>query len=135
MMQSQMMQSQSMSAPAGFWIRFVAAILDSMILGGVNFALMMIDPALSLVGLVIALVYYVYFPSSDMMGTPGKSVLGLKITDEHGNKISMGTAVMREILGKFISAIIMYIGFLMVGFTDRKRGLHDMIANTVVVYK
>ena len=124
-----------MSAPAGFWIRFVAAILDSMILGGVNFALMMIDPALSLVGLVIALVYYVYFPSSDMMGTPGKSVLGLKITDEHGNKISMGTAVMREILGKFISAIIMYIGFLMVGFTDRKRGLHDMIANTVVVYK
>jgi uncharacterized RDD family membrane protein YckC len=34
---------------------------------------------------------------------------------------------------KFISALILGIGFLMVAFTERKRGLHDMIAGTLVV--
>ena len=130
-----MMESQSESAPAGFWIRFVAIIIDSIIVGGVIFALAMVSPSLSLVGYLLAIVYWVYFPSSDMMGTPGKSLLGLKITDNDGNQISVGTAVMREILGKFVSAIVLYIGFLIVGFSDKKRGLHDMIAGTLVVYK
>ena len=130
-----MMESQNESAPAGFWIRFVAAFLDGIIVGGVIFALAMVSPSLSLVGYLLAIVYWVYFPSSDMMGTPGKSLLGLKITDNDGNQISVGTAVMREILGKFVSAIVMYIGFLIVGFSDKKRGLHDMIAGTLVVYK
>ena len=130
-----MMESQSESAPAGFWIRFVAAFLDGIIVGGVIFALAMVSPSLSLVGYLLAIVYWVYFPSSDMMATPGKAVLGLKITDNDGNQISMGTAFMREILGKFVSAIVMYIGFLIVGFSDKKRGLHDMIAGTLVVYK
>ena len=130
-----MMESQSESAPAGFWIRFVAIIIDSIIVGSVTGVLSMVSPSLSLVGFVLAIVYWVYFPSSDMMGTPGKSLLGLKITDNDGNQISVGTAVMREILGKFVSAIVLYIGFLIVGFSDKKRGLHDMIAGTLVVYK
>ena len=129
-----MMESQSESAPAGFWIRFVAAFLDGIIVGGVIFALAMVG-APTILGFVIGLGYYIYFPSSDMMATPGKAVLGLKITDNDGNQISMGTAFMREILGKFVSAIVMYIGFLIVGFSDKKRGLHDMIAGTLVVYK
>ena len=130
-----MMESQSESAPAGFWIRFVAIIIDSIIVGSVTGVLSMVSPSLSLVGYLLAIVYWVYFPSSDMMGTPGKSLLGLKITDNDGNQISMGTAFMREILGKFVSAIVLYIGFLIVGFSDKKRGLHDMIAGTLVVYK
>ena len=128
-----MMESQSESVPAGFWIRFVAMLLDGILVGGVSFALAMVG-APSILGLVIGLGYWIYFPSSDMMATPGKSVLGLKITDNDGNQITAGTATVRY-LGYIISAIVLYIGFLMVGFSDKKRGLHDMIAGTLVVYK
>ena len=128
-----MMESQSESVPAGFWIRFVAMLLDGILVGGVSFALAMVG-APSILGLVIGLGYWIYFPSSDMMATPGKSVLGLKITDNDGNQITGGTAAVRY-LGYIISAIVLYIGFIMVGFSDKKRGLHDMIAGTLVVYK
>ena len=128
-----MMESQSESAPAGFWIRFVAIILDGILVGGVTFGLAMVG-APTILGFVIGLGYYIYFPSSDMMATPGKAVLGLKITDNDGNQITGGTATVRY-LGYIISAIVLYIGFLMVGFSDKKRGLHDMVAGTLVVYK
>ena len=128
-----MMESQSESAPAGFWIRFVAAFLDGILVGGVTFGLAMVG-APAILGFVIGLGYYIYFPSSDMMATPGKAVLGLKITDNDGNQITGGTATVRY-LGYIISAIVLYIGFIMVGFSDKKRGLHDMIAGTLVVYK
>ena len=69
-----------------------------------------------------------------MMGTPGKALLGLKITDNHGNKISLGTSVLR-LLGSMISSIILSIGHIMAGFTENKKSLHDMIASTRVTYK
>ena len=69
-----------------------------------------------------------------MMGTPGKAICGLKITDESGNKISVGKAILRYI-GYIISALVLYIGFIIVGFTENKRGLHDMVASTRVTYK
>jgi uncharacterized RDD family membrane protein YckC len=135
-----MMESQSESAPAGFWIRFVAMFIDSIIVGVVyfviTFAMLAID-MLALAGilsLIWVIGYYIYFPSSNMMATPGKAVLGLKITDNDGNQITGGTAFVRY-LGYIISAIVLYIGFLMVGFSDKKRGLHDMVAGTLVVYK
>ena len=128
-----MMESQNENAPAGFWIRFVAALLDGILVGGVTFALFMVG-APAILGFIIGLGYWIYFPSSDMMATPGKSVLGLKITDNDGNQISAGTAFVRYI-GYIISAIVLYIGFIMVGFSDKKRGLHDIIAGTLVVYK
>jgi len=128
-----MMQSQDFGAPAGFWIRFLAVIIDMIIIMPVSFGLMMVgDPGI--IGLIFGLFYQIYLPTSDMMGTPGKYVVGLKITDDLGNKISIGKAVVRYI-GYIVSAIILYIGFIMVGFTENKRGLHDMIASTRVTYK
>ena len=55
-----MMESQSESAPAGFWIRFVAMLLDGILVGGVSFALAMVG-APSILGLVIGLGYWIYF--------------------------------------------------------------------------
>ena len=128
-----MMQSQDFGAPAGFWIRFLAVIIDMIILMPVSFGLMMAgDPGI--IGLFFGLFYQIYLPTSDMMGTPGKYIVGLKITDDLGNKISIGKAVVRYI-GYIVSAIILYIGFILVGFTENKRGLHDMIASTRVTYK
>ena len=142
-----MMESQDFNnptsfsnVPAGFWIRFVAAIIDSIIVGvgyGIlMFAMIAIEMyALAMIlGFIWALGYHIYFPSSDMMATPGKALLGLKITDESGNKIGVGKAMLRYI-GYIISALVLYIGFIIVGFTENKRGLHDMVASTRVTYK
>ena len=142
-----MMESQDFNnptsfsnVPAGFWIRFVAAIIDSIIVGvgyGIlMFAMIAIEMyALAMIlGFIWALGYHIYFPSSDMMATPGKALLGLKITDESGNKIGVGKAILRYI-GYIISALVLYIGFIIVGFTENKRGLHDMVASTRVTYK
>ena len=87
-----------------------------------------------IISFIWALGYHIYFPSSNMMATPGKAILGLKITDDFGSQISAGKAVLRYV-GYIINALTLNIGFLIVGFTDNKRGLHDMVASTRVTYK
>ena len=128
------------NVPAGFWIRFVAMFIDGIIIGAVYFGITLVMFAIEMYGLAMilgfiwALGYHIYFPSSNMMATPGKAVLGLKITDESGNKIGAGKAILRYI-GYIISGLTLYIGFIIVGFTENKRGLHDMVASTRVTYK
>ena len=140
-----MMQSDNVGHPAGFWIRLVAMIIDGILVGigylVILFALGAIGvdyytlfTFASILGFIWALGYHIYFPSSDMMGTPGKALLGLKITDDFGSQISAGKAILRYV-GYIISALTLYIGFIIVGFTENKRGLHDMVASTRVTYK
>lgn len=81
---------------------------------------------------LITWVYYASLTSSSWQATLGKKVLGLKVVDENGDRISFGRATGRY-FAKIPSALILYIGFLMVAWTKRKRGLHDMIAGTLVV--
>lgn len=141
----------------GFWIRVLAYIVDGIILNVVFWLLMAIfgvsmfegmmagDPAgmeaasgmgafIQLVTLVIWLAYAAGFIASPLQATPGKLLVKLKVTDNAGQRLGVGRAVGRE-LAKIISAIILLIGFIMVAFTDRKRGLHDMIASTLVMYR
>jgi len=70
--------------------------------------------------------------SSARQGTIGKSLLGLRVTDFEGNRISLLRAVGRY-FAKIISAFILLIGFIMVAFTEKKQGLHDMLAGTLVL--
>ena len=65
----------------------------------------------------------------------GKMIVGIKVQSADGQKLSPGQVVLRETIGKIISGIIIYIGYIMAGFTKNKRALHDMMAKTVVVYK
>jgi len=60
--------------------------------------------------------------------------LGIVVTDLEGRRISFGTAT-RRYLSKIISAVVLYIGFILIGFTEKKQGLHDMIAQCLVVVK
>ena len=60
--------------------------------------------------------------------------LGLLVTDRQGNRIGFGRATGRY-FGKIISALILFIGFMMAGWTERKQALHDMMADTLVVRK
>ena len=82
----------------------------------------------------IVVLYYTLMESSKTQGSLGKMAMGIKVTDMDGNRISFGKAFLRS-FGKIISSMIMYVGYLMAAFTEKKQGLHDMTAGTLVVKK
>lgn len=141
----------------GFWIRVVASLIDTLIVTfvswliafgvGLSLGLLMgiagasedtVVVMSTLVGYVASLLvnwyYFTYMESSARQATFGKLALGLAVTDMNGNRISFGRANARY-FAKFLSALIFMIGFLMVAFTQKKQGLHDLIASTLVVKK
>ena len=80
-------------------------------------------------------IYWLYFTimeCSSTQGTVGKMVLGIVVTDVDGDPISFGRANGR-FFGKFISSLILGIGYIMVAFTEHKQGLHDMMAGCLVL--
>ncbi|MCF8379106.1 MAG: RDD family protein [Bacteroidales bacterium] len=76
--------------------------------------------------------YYAFMESSKNQGTIGKMVLKIKVTDYNYNRISFARATGRY-FGKIISGLILYIGYIMAGFTDKKQALHDIIAGCYVI--
>jgi len=128
----------------GFWIRVVAYIIDAILLSvvtgilarlmGVNIFTtgLEFDPTTNLASLAIGWLYFSLMESSERGATLGKMAVGLRVVTEQGQRLSFLNATGRY-FAKFISAIILLIGFIMVAFTDRKRGLHDMIAGTLVI--
>ncbi|MBT1703098.1 RDD family protein [Chryseosolibacter indicus] len=82
----------------------------------------------------IQVLYYAFMESSKFQGSLGKMAMGIKVVDMNGERITFGKAFLRSI-GKIISGTIFYIGFLMAAFTEKKQGLHDMIASTLVLKK
>ena len=136
---------------AGFWIRVLAYIIDAIILGiagavigGIFGGVIgatggdMSDPLgganllLNAVSLVLGIAYFAGLESSDWQATVGKKALGLVVTDTAGNRITFGRAIGRY-FGKILSGLILLIGYIMIAFTERKQGLHDMLASTLVV--
>lgn len=131
---------------AGFWIRVVAYIIDSIVLsvvlGVIGFGLIGGAVAMESFGLIIG-VYLFYFvvvfayftvmESSSRQATLGKMAVGIKVGNEQGQRISPANALGR-VASKILSGLILYIGYIMVGFDTRKQGLHDKLANTVVYY-
>ena len=137
----------------GFWIRVVAAIIDAIILrvvvapvgmifGGLGIAGMMSGiphTGLKLLGGGVTFILLVFgswlyealMESSSYQATLGKMIFGMKVTDLHGNRISFERATGRH-FAKWLSAMILGIGYIMVGFTERKQGLHDLLAGTLV---
>ena len=143
-------------AYAGFWRRFVAMVIDSIILGivsGVMTALvgapMMLgesDPAKfmeqllhiqvinGIIILLIAWLYYALLESSSSRASLGKMALGIVVVDLEGNRLSFARASGR-IWGKWVSTLIILIGYIMAAFTERKQALHDIMAGCLVVRK
>lgn len=131
---------------AGFWVRFFAYLVDLIPLSILLFVMSIIlgempldsDPAASaasiadLISFFAGIIYFVGFESSSYQATPGKMAVGLIVVDETGRRMSFMRALGRY-FAKIPSALILLIGFIMVGFTARKQGLHDMIASTLVV--
>src|SRR6267378_435483 len=131
----------TMAAPlyAGFWRRFAAYFLDGLILiipafvvGGVVFLIVDRSTLTSLATIALSWLYFALFHSSSRQATPGKSAFGIKVTDTAGERISFLRATGR-FFALYVSALILFIGFLLAAFTARKQALHDMIAGTLVV--
>jgi len=85
-----------------------------------------------LLGTLIQWLWFTIAESSKWQATIGKKLVGLKVTDENGKRISFGKANGRY-WSKIISTLILFIGFFMIAFTKKKQGLHDKIAGTLVV--
>lgn len=133
--------------PGGFWLRFVANLLDTILvtvahfvtyeLFGEDFA-KSFDPDVPFVfaDLVNTIVGLLYAPIliSLWRTTVGKRPFELYVVKADGGRCSFWRALGRE-LAKFLSAIILFVGFLMIAFRKDKRGLHDLIAGTVVIKK
>ena len=118
-------------AYAGFLRRFGAWFIDGVLLFIVTIILaVIIGP--SPIPFVIGLLYFIGMEGSPKQATLGKMAVSIVVTDVHGERITYNRATGRH-LAKFISAVILLIGFLMVAWTERKQGLHDMIAGTLVV--
>ncbi len=137
----------------GFWIRVVAAIIDAVILRVVVAPIHMIFGGLGMAGMLSGLphaglallgggvtfivllfgswLYEAFMESSSYQATLGKMVFGMKVTDLNGNRISFERATGRH-FAKWLSTMILLIGYIMVGFTARKQGLHDLLAGTLV---
>lgn len=78
-----------------------------------------------------AWIYEAAMESSSRQATLGKMALGLRVSDEQGRRISFLRATARY-FSKILSGMILFIGYIMAGFTARKQALHDMIAGTLV---
>ena len=140
----------------GFWIRFLARVIDGFILGFVGLVQSLVqsmltgesafepnygpsgsDIAIILISVgistFIALAYEVYFLGK-YGATPGKMVFGLKVILSDGQPISYGRAVGR-FFATYLSGITLYIGYIIAAFDEQKRTLHDHICDTRVIRK
>ncbi len=153
---------EAMGEYAGFWLRFVAYLIDGMILGGaivvicgllflVFYSVIRemprhLDPsdrwelwpfiivvyAVECLCLSGCWLYYAMMESGPHQATVGKRAMGLIVTDADGYPINFGRATGR-FFAKALSGMTLAIGYIMADFTPKKQALHDMVANTLVL--
>lgn len=131
---------------AGFWIRFAAALIDTIVViivflvpltfiygteywSGDKFYHGFWDIFLSYVAPFLATIWFWI----KFFGTPGKMVLGLKLVDaKTGNRLSIGQSVGRY-FAYILAAIPLLLGYIWIGIDKKKQGWHDKLAGTVVI--
>jgi uncharacterized RDD family membrane protein YckC len=128
---------------AGPGWRFLAFLIDAIVLAicgsilgivvgnGLN-PLFMDYRGQGLLGFVLQWLYFAGLESSSMRGTLGKRACGLIVVDMEGRRLTFLRATARY-FSKILSALVLLVGYLMIAFTERRQGLHDLIASTVVL--
>lgn len=119
---------------ATFWNRFLAALIDGLILLIPGYILKYMFP-LSLYyvcSIALGWLYYALQESGVNQATIGKKAMGIKVTGMQGERISFANATGRH-FAKYISMVILFIGYLMMLWDEKKQTLHDKIAGTLVV--
>jgi uncharacterized RDD family membrane protein YckC len=155
--QQQVAAPESLGPPAGFWLRFVAYIVDAFILmlAVIVVAVVIVGLAVAIGGtsgkdsdvaigigvvlavlayLVIGWLYEAFLTSGPHGATLGKQAVGVRILCADGTPLSFGRATGRHFLKVMVTPMIPFaIGYLMAAFTARKRALHDVMADTFVI--
>ncbi len=127
--------------PAGFWIRLGAAILDALIIGlPLAFIAYLMTGSFEdnwLTG-TLNFMYPLLVPIFWYGYTVGKKIVGVRIVKVNGEKLGIGTMLLRNIVGGLVYVVTLGIAAIvsafMVGIREDKRSLHDMIAGTYVTY-
>lgn len=87
-----------------------------------------------LIEIAVLYVYYIYLPVKKWRGaTIGKHVMKIRVVKTDGKDVTMSDMFMREIVGKFVSGLVFYLGYLWILIDEKGQGWHDKIANTWVV--
>lgn len=138
---------------AGFFVRLAAYIIDCILVGLAllvikipYFFVSIINPdifigrpilfkfsAVDIILYLLSLVYFVlmtYFCGA----TLGKKALKLKVIKQNKEKLSLTDVIYRESIGRYLSELIIFIGYIMIGVDSKKRGLHDILCDTLVIY-
>ena len=140
------MEPAQAAAPAGFWIRFAASVLDyafMLLVGAVVVfiarfvwgsrveASVVLLASLTAFNLLFGAIYYVLLHW--ILGqTLGKALLRLRVVTLSGGSLSLGTSLLRWI-GYLFSLLPFLAGYVMAGVRHDKRALHDLLAGTWVV--
>ena len=129
---------------AGFWLRFLASLIDGIVFGlicsvvsaffiGFSSSSGLSEETItSYVSLILPWLYYAIEESSERQATIGKRAMGIKVTNLSGNRVTFIKASVRY-FATYLSVLSFFIGFLMAAFTKRKQALHDLIPKTLVV--
>lgn len=138
---------------AGFFVRLAAYLLDSLIVG---VALLVVKIPFWIASIanpenILARDFIFSYSIQDILfyllgvsyfviltykngATIGKKVLHLKVVSVEDRPLSLFEVIYRETVGRFLSALIVNIGYFMVGVQEDKRGLHDILSDTEVIY-
>jgi len=142
-----MQQAGSSDPKAGFWIRFVGYVLDSLIIGIPALILFYLVGGVSSNGkasglfvvvyaivLIASILYFPYFWTRPEGQTLGMRAVKIRVIKTDGSKVTVGSAILRYI-GMILNSIIfgLPIGWIWAAFDKNKQGWHDKIAGTYVV--
>lgn len=138
---------------AGFLVRLWAYIIDCIIVG---FAMLIIRIPMFIISLFFPNAFlfnhilfkfsvvdiFIYICSAAYFiimtykfgATFGKQAMKIKVCKEHEEKLSLIDAVYRETIGRYLSGLILCIGYILIALDNRKRALHDILCDTVVIY-
>lgn len=142
---------------AGFFVRMLAIIIDSLIINAgfiilgfiIDYVMVIIlnyfgitdeETVSDIIGGTIYFFYVLFFPAYFIFltykyqSTIGKKILGIKVVSADESNLTLGRIIKRETIGKILSSLFFGFGFLMAIFTKNKQALHDKIAKTFVVY-
>ena len=138
---------------AGFWVRLSAYLIDLAIVwigllfvkvvlgllsiagGNVFHARLLFQYTLKDIILYVLQVLYFILLTCYTGTTPGKRLLNLRVVNADGSqRLGLVNVIYRETVGRFLCGLSVGIGYIMAGVDREKRGLHDMICDTRVVY-
>lgn len=119
----------------GFWQRLTASILDDIMFVIGLVIVIIIGSAVPLLWIILlpVIIYAVY--KLLKCQTLGRRLFGIAVVNEAGGPVSFWRGAFREIVGKTMSSVFLYVGFIWIGFDKDKQGWHDKISSTFVIQR